>query len=233
MPPRLPDLANWSFAAVYEPAGEAVLVGGDFYDWFMIADGRLVFLIGDVCGNGPAAGTAGFSIRKALKGVAAAQPDPALWLDLVERAVEVELAEMRFASVLVAILDRQGGAELHRAGHPLPWMLGRTHSHVVGVPGRAVLGVGSGPAVPPTRLRLEPGETMLMFTDGLVEARAPGGRMLEAPLWDKLSSATPFGSAVEVVLTIDAFVGHASETGLKDDAIYAALTYTGQDGVGA
>lgn len=51
LPAGLPDVAGWAMAALYEPAGEAVLVGGDFYDWFTLPNGHILFFVGDVSGN--------------------------------------------------------------------------------------------------------------------------------------------------------------------------------------
>lgn len=56
LPAGLPEITGWSFAALYQPAGDAVPVGGDFYDWFNLPKGRVLFCVGDVSGKAPMRG---------------------------------------------------------------------------------------------------------------------------------------------------------------------------------
>lgn len=64
-------MESWALATLYEPAGEAVMVGGDLYDWFRLPDGKVVFFSGDVSGKGPVAGALAMSIRRCSRGTGA------------------------------------------------------------------------------------------------------------------------------------------------------------------
>jgi serine phosphatase RsbU (regulator of sigma subunit) len=90
LPPELPDVSGWAMATLYEPAGDTVLVGGDFYDWFTLPNGHILFFVGDVSGKGPVAGALGMGIRKALKGVTWVTEDVAEALPILQRALADE-----------------------------------------------------------------------------------------------------------------------------------------------
>lgn len=232
LPPGLPDIEGWSVAALYEPAGEAVLVGGDFYDWFTMPDGRMVLLFGDVAGKGPLAGAAGMSLRKALKGAAVAVGDPVAALPLVEVALADEMADTFASMCIVEIEPLLGRVKVTLAGHPAPWArLGGVFGPVAAPPNRLVgIGVG-GSSWESTVLRFDPGDLLFVYTDGLSEAGAGGGRQLygEGPLQDFLASLPAELPPYEVVLQADADLRRWSARP-GDDVIIAALGFAGAPG---
>lgn len=174
LPPRLPDIPGWAVAALYQPAGEAVLVGGDFYDWFDMRDGRLALMVGDVSGKGPAAGALGMSIRKVLKGLLWLEPDPARALPVVEEVLAAELPDATFASLVVALVGEEGRVELFSAGHPPPWRIGPRGARELAIPANGLINVGVPAPWSGTEVTLGPGESLVLYSDGLVENRTLG-----------------------------------------------------------
>ena len=190
-PPRLPGV---EVATRYVPAAEAARVGGDWYDAFALHDGTPVIVIGDVTGHDTAAAAAMGQLRGLLRGVAhSGGAGPAEVLRAFDAAV-VDLHPDTLATAALARIERDGGGRTRlrwaSAGHPPPalvrgWdrveLLGGTH-------GELLLGVD--PSVPRTEstVVLEPGDTVVLYTDGLVERRdatLDGGlRRLEAALAD-------------------------------------------------
>jgi serine phosphatase RsbU (regulator of sigma subunit) len=120
LPPALPEIESWALATLYEPAGEAVMVGGDFYDWFRLPDGRVVFFIGDVSGKGPLAGALAMSIRKALKGISWITLDPLAALPTLQLALADEFGELFATLCLLELRPGSGSVRVILAGHPAP-----------------------------------------------------------------------------------------------------------------
>lgn len=161
--------------AVMEPAHE---VGGDLYDFFTTADGRLCFLIGDVSGKGmPAAlfmARTKSLIRIATELMRSPDDGPATPADIIGR-VNRELAEnnddMMFVTLFFAMLDaRTGEISFCNAGHNPPYWLKDSQLAEIDEPRGIILGVRPEAVHATGRLTLAPGETMFLFTDGVTEA---------------------------------------------------------------
>jgi hypothetical protein len=161
----------------YVPATSAAQVGGDWYDSFRQPDGSTVLVIGDVVGHDTAAAAAMGQMRSLLRGIAAHTGDgPADVLrgvDSVMRTLEVDTT----ATAVVARLERTGTglAQLRwsNAGHPPPMVLTPDGGvHALGSPESDLL-LGLDPATPRVEhvAPLQPGATVLLYTDGLVERR--------------------------------------------------------------
>ena len=172
LPERLPEPTGWSLAARYLPT-EGGRVGGDWYDGFTLADGRLALVMGDVTGHGlTAAGTMG-QLRNALRAFLVDAADPAIALKRLDRMVGLLLPE-EFATCLALVLDpADGSAVVASYGHlpPLITAADGTTSFVA-IPPHPSLGLEdlTSPATP-ARFVLEPGATLTLYTDGLVERR--------------------------------------------------------------
>ncbi len=225
LPAGLPRVAGWGVATLYEPAGVAVLVGGDFYDWFALPNGRVLFFIGDVSGKGPLAGALGMSIRKALKGIAWVTEDPFTALPVLERALADEFGDSFATLCMVEMRPGSGELRLLLAGHPPPWLARAGVSHPVAAPANGLLGPGLGTDWQAIDLCLQPGETLVMFSDGLSEAMLPDGRLFgEGPLEECLTSLPPDLSSYDTVLRVDTQVRRVAGA-LTDDVIIAVLRY--------
>jgi serine phosphatase RsbU (regulator of sigma subunit) len=174
-PPEIPDV---SVVVRYVPAAEAARVGGDWYDAFRQRDGAPVLVIGDVVGHDTAAAAAMGQLRGLLRGIAhysGAGPAEVL------RGLDEAMAQMHdetLATAAVARLERAGnGAWTHlrwtSAGHPPPLVLAPDGSVTVlgGLLGDLMLGVDCAAQRAEVETPVEPGATVLLFTDGLVERR--------------------------------------------------------------
>ncbi|WP_306206473.1 ATP-binding SpoIIE family protein phosphatase [Actinoplanes sp. RD1] len=191
LPEHLPELDRFRIAARYDVGVDGNAAGGDFYDAFELADGRLAMVLGDVAGHDVRAAAVMGQVRAALRALALTDPAPPTVLAGLDRLVGSLGAESRneeiFVTVVYGVLDPADGTiTLASAGHPPPVLRRgrRGTAELVAVPPGAPLGLGgvwrSG------TVRLEPGDTILMFSDGVVERR---GRPLDEGL-DALVAAT-------------------------------------------
>jgi sigma-B regulation protein RsbU (phosphoserine phosphatase) len=173
IPPRPPDIPGLEIAARYRPAGDGSEVGGDFYDVFQVAEGDWVVVLGDVSGKGAEAAVVTSLIRYSLRGIAVAVADPSDALTELNAILLAHPTE-RFCTVLMLRLVRDGGSwhlAASSGGHPaaLVWRAGG-RPEPVGDPGFLV-GVFDEPAFTTARVGLGPGDAVVLYTDGLSEAR--------------------------------------------------------------
>lgn len=226
LPPTLPRIDGWSLSTLYEPAGEAVLVGGDFYDWFALPDGDTVLVFGDVAGKGPVAGALGMSLRKVLKGVTHAVNDPFAAIPVLERALADELVDAFASMCLLRVRAGSGRVTMLLAGHPEPWLRRGGVFVPVHAPPNRLLGIGLGTTEWHTlTLDLCPGDLLFVYTDGLSEAKLGDGRLYgEGGLQDFLASLPEGLPAYEVVVQADAQLRRLVGSP-KDDVIVGALGF--------
>lgn len=178
LPTSFTGIRGWEIAVEYRPAGRTA-VGGDFYDAIPLPDGRLVAFVGDVMGRGVTAAAAMAQVRSALRAYVALDPSPVTVLDRLSTMFEA-LDLPQLVTVLYAVVDpRAGAAELLSIGHLPPLLIdrqGRVTRLVV--PSSPPLGAGRFHREA-TTVPVAPGDTLLLFTDGLVERR---GEDLDAGL---------------------------------------------------
>ena len=164
-------------AAAYHPAGEGLEVGGDFYDVFTTAEGQWYLVMGDVCGKGAQAAAVTALARYTLRTAAVRRRSPAAILRWVGDAMlDQDAAGGRFCTIACAHLDltrSPARVTVSCGGHPLP-MLRRADGTVetFGAPG-TLLGLVSDPDLQERSTELRPGDSLVLYTDGLTEARAP------------------------------------------------------------
>ncbi len=177
-----PESDHVEIAVRYEPAAETAQVGGDWYDAFRQQDGSTVLVIGDVVGHDTAAAAAMGQVRSLLRGIAVHSGDgPATVLHGVDQVLQTLQVETT-ATAVVARLEATGEehergftrVRLSNAGHPPPMVVdadGTTRS--VTRDEEADLLLGLDPDTPRSEwvVTLEPGSTILLYTDGLVERR--------------------------------------------------------------
>ncbi|MGX7758760.1 ATP-binding SpoIIE family protein phosphatase [Streptomyces angustmyceticus] len=192
MPTVQPDIPGMTVAARYVPTGGGLEVGGDWYDMIPLPSGRIALVIGDVQGHDVrAAGLMG-QLRIALRAYASEGHHPDAVLSRASRFLaginETELRghgeDQRFATCLYIEVDPATGLlDIARAGHPDPAIrLGDGTLLIRQTAGGLPLGIVPDTDYPTTRLVLEPGETMMVCTDGLIET---GGHDLETG-WARL-----------------------------------------------
>nr|WP_240933525.1 SpoIIE family protein phosphatase [Cellulomonas sp. IC4_254] len=167
LPSRALDVPGLDLAARFVPAGS---VGGDFYDWQQVADG-LVLTLADVMGKGPAAAILAATTRSVLHAQGELH-DVAGTLDATERAMTADLANAgAFVTMFRAYVDAADGQVSYTdAGHGLSLIVGEDGStrrlSATGLP----LGIAPGPDRVTARARLGPGELLVTFSDGVLDA---------------------------------------------------------------
>jgi sigma-B regulation protein RsbU (phosphoserine phosphatase) len=178
-----PQTQRLEIAVRYRPAGRHTLVGGDFYDAFTQPDGSTVLVVGDVTGHSVEAAAAMSQLRSTVRTLACDRPgSPADTLSRTD-AVLTMTAFGTLATVLVADLDQTpspaGGLRLRwsSAGHlPLVLLTADGRVRTLDTPPERLLGTGAPAARTDHVTELRPGDTVLLYTDGLVEQRHDGRR---------------------------------------------------------
>ena len=172
LPAELPRIPGVRLAARYRAAGRSNDVGGDFYDVFDAGDGEWAFVIGDVVGKGAEAAAITSLVRATLQAAVMRGDGPHAALELVDRALRRRPA-IAFCSALHGrIRTVDGGVEvvLLAAGHPPPLLLRGDTVEEVDARG-TLLGISPEPRFGEARIRLEPGDTLVLYTDGATELR--------------------------------------------------------------
>jgi serine phosphatase RsbU (regulator of sigma subunit) len=175
LPRRFPDVAGWRFAADYEPARE---VGGDLYDVFRVrgSGADVALLIADVTGKGVPAALLMADTKALLHAAADNADDPADALSRVNRILTLERRSSLFVTAALAEVDAGSGAlRLASAGHEPPLLLGpggRVEQIRAGGP---ILGAFAGATYDLTDCQVAPGETVVLYTDGITDTRDEGG----------------------------------------------------------
>ncbi|MDY0814438.1 SpoIIE family protein phosphatase [Kitasatospora purpeofusca] len=172
LPRTLPRLPGITSAARYLPSTEGMQIGGDWYDLLQLPDGRIGLVIGDVQGHNAEATAVMGQLRSGLRAYATDGHDPAATLTRTSRLL-TELDTELFATCLYLTLDpADGRLRAARAGHPPPVRVTADARAVeLELPGGPPLGVAPERPYPLTVEYLPPGETLLAYTDGLVEDR--------------------------------------------------------------
>ncbi|WP_168801595.1 SpoIIE family protein phosphatase [Glycomyces buryatensis] len=176
MPGSLPDVSGVSFAAEYLPAEAfGTEVGGDFYDATELPEGKLWVAIGDVCGKGAQAAAVTGVVRDVLRVMARdGRPLPRA-LELLNATLLEQPGDLRYATLASALLERRPGgglgAMLCLSGHEKPLLLKASgETEWVGTEGTAV-GLFPHVKVNPAQVRLDIGDALVFFTDGVTERR--------------------------------------------------------------
>jgi serine phosphatase RsbU (regulator of sigma subunit) len=174
LPRRLPEIDGLEISARYRAAGGANDVGGDFYDVFPAGEGVWVAVIGDVAGKGPEAAAVTSLTRHTLRTAALHHTTPSANLAVLNRALLAEADTSRFSTVTYArMCTGPDGLDvtIASAGHPPPLLM-RASGEVVRLELRGtVVGAIEDPEFTECELRLDRGEALLLYTDGVTELR--------------------------------------------------------------
>ena len=200
LPQSLPDVADVELAARYFPASAEVEVGGDWYDAVALPGGRLAVAIGDVAGHGTQAAATMAQLRMAARAYALAGNSPAAALEQLN-AVAHGLGSHAMATMLFLVMDPDTGEFVFAsAGHLPPLEVTRPGGSRF-LDGGLAAPLGSAPFIAYREARgvLEPGATLLLYTDGLVEKR---GRHID----DGLSMLAGLGTSAP--LDLEAMCDH-------------------------
>jgi GAF domain-containing protein len=171
---EMPRMEGCELGAVYEAASSEADIGGDFFDAFELPGGRLAVAVGDVSGKGAEAAAQTAMAKYMLRAFAIQHEAPAVVLHHLNEALEQGLGEDRFTTMFYAVIDQAGRrCRIAVAGHPPP-LIYRSESGTVESVGAEglLLGVFRGQEFEEQSIPLSPGDVMLSFTDGLLDARS-------------------------------------------------------------
>jgi serine phosphatase RsbU (regulator of sigma subunit) len=221
-PPSLPSLTGVDFATYYRVAFEQEALGGDFYDVHG-ADQEWTAVVGDVCGKGVDAAVLNGRVRQSVRTAALVDRSPAAVLDLVNRVLIAEAQETFVTAVCVRgrrEADRLR-LDLAAAGHPAPWVV-RRDGAVEQIPvNGVVLGLLDDGDYTDVSVDLAPGETLVLYTDGVLEAPGRRDRFGDARLREVLEAAGPADVSAIVEGIAVALSGHLGDRPHDDIAILA------------
>ena len=225
LPRTLPEVPGFRLGAIYASSARLEL-GGDVYDYMALPGGRLAVVLGDVTGHGVEA-TADMAMAKfVFRSLAREHPDPADFLSSANEVVYGEIPTGKFITMVALRIDPER-AELAcaSAGHPRPRLLLADGSvHTIDAGGLA-LGVEPGQTYEETRATIPAGASVVLYTDGVVEARRGGEvygeERLDAVL-ARRASLSPQDLAAAVIADCRAFAGGE----LEDDCAVVAIRRT-------
>jgi serine phosphatase RsbU (regulator of sigma subunit) len=224
LPARLPKLPKIETAAYFRPAGAGHRVGGDFYDLFQAGHGGWALVVGDVVGKGPGAAALTALARYTLRTAAESERRPSRVLAALNDAVLREHSNTALCTAVYATLDVSGSPRMtvSSGGHPLPLVIHSDASvEQLGSPG-TLLGVEAEPILTDVDVELRPGETVLFYTDGLIDAYAPR-RVLEMTDLQSLLGSCVGRTPAQVIEEIDRSLLHLQRAEPRDDIAMVAL----------
>ena len=171
LPQSLPELDRMSLATRYRPGTQGTEAGGDWFDVLALDDGRIALVVGDVVGSGPSAAAVMGQLRSAVAANLVNGQSPAGALEQLDHFA-LRVSGAMASTVACAVIDTDAGELCYAsAGHPPPLLAGpdgvRTLDQGRGVP----LGISGRPPFSEASDRIEPGETILLCSDGLFERR--------------------------------------------------------------
>ena len=223
LPKELPAIPGWHVDAFYRPARA---VGGDFYDFIDLDDGRLGVVIGDVTDKGVPAALVMATCRSMLRAAAQRHTSPSAVLADVNDALVPEIPPAMFVTCLYAIIDTEAGQIVFaNAGHNLPYVRsadGVVELRATGMP----LGLMPGMAYDEKRYVMASGEVMVLTSDGITEAHSPVGEMYGfSRLMGQVAQKPSDGDVVgALVRDLERFTGVESEQ--EDDITLVVVKRT-------
>ncbi|RPI24083.1 MAG: GAF domain-containing protein [Actinobacteria bacterium] len=223
LPKELPEISGWTIDAFYRPARA---VGGDFYDFIPLADGRLGVVIGDVTDKGVPAALVMATCRSMLRAAAQRHTEPGAVLADVNDSLVAEIPPAMFVTCCYAIVDTDGGEVVFaNAGHNLPYV--RTGDGVIELRATGMpLGLMPGMGYDEKRHQLAVGEVMVLTSDGITEAHNPEGEMYGfGRLMARVAASSMPGKTVSGLISdLEAFTGASAEQ--EDDITLVVVRRT-------
>ncbi|MGW7460141.1 PP2C family protein-serine/threonine phosphatase [Streptomyces sp. NPDC054797] len=230
LPAALPAVPGMAAASYYHTASVDRL-GGDFYDLFPLDGKRWAFFLGDVCGKGPQAAAVTSLTRYTLHAAALHDPDPAAALTTLNTVLHEQFTsgDPRYCTAIFGVMEHDATAgttavRLASGGHPPALVLrAEGRADYLPTPGGLLIGVLPDPPFTSAETTLGPGDTLLLYTDGLTEARVGPHRELygEEALRSFAADCT-HGGAHELITALTGLLTGFGE-GLDDDTALLAL----------
>jgi sigma-B regulation protein RsbU (phosphoserine phosphatase) len=229
LPKNFRDYPHLAVSGINFPC---LAVGGDYFDVFSLGDTRTAFLLADVSGKGLGAALCTNLLQGALSGMSLGT-DPARVFNHVNRFLCDHAEIGRYATMFFGILDDQGHLEYINAGHPSPFLIREGVAEDVFTEGSYPVGLVPEAEYTTVCLKLEPGDTLVLFSDGVTEAMDPAEQLFGVPrLKDVLMGAgkqTPLDELQTKVLeAVENFAHGASQA---DDLTLLLVRYRGAHAV--
>jgi predicted ester cyclase len=224
LPKEVPDLEGWEISPYYQPARE---VGGDFYDFHLLSEGRLGLVVGDATGKGVPAALVMSTTCGMLRLAAQSLSSPGVMLQRVNEALCPYIPFNMFVTCFYALLDPESGLLRYaNAGHDLPYLHHDGDAEELRARGMP-LGLMPGMSYEEKEDSLEVGDSALLYTDGLVEAHDPQREMFGFPRLQGLVSKHAEEESLEEALLEElySFVGEGWEQ--EDDITLVTLRRAG------
>ena len=226
LPRSHPELPGLDVGAVYASSSR-VEVGGDVYDFLTLPDGRLAVVLGDVTGHGIDA-TADMAMAKfVFRSLSREHPEPGDFLSFANEVAVGELATEKFVTLVYVTIDpTNGDVVCASAGHPQPRLV-RSDGRVEAIEARGLaLGIDADQSYDDVRDRLEPGSMVVLYTDGVVEARSTGGELWGHERLDRCLAEHRDLAADEIVNRIIAECRGFAAGDLEDDCAIVVVKRT-------
>jgi ketosteroid isomerase-like protein len=225
LPKEVPELEGWEIAPHYQPARE---VGGDFYDFHPLPEGRLGLVVGDATGKGVPAALVMSSTCGMLQAVSQAldSSSPGEVLERVNKALLARIPSNMFVTCFYAILEPKSATLRYaNAGHDLPYLWHGGYCEELRARGMP-LGLMPGMGYEEGEVSLREGESVLFYSDGLVEAHDPNGEMFGFPRLRALVAEHAEERSLGDILMEElySFVGQSWEQ--EDDITLLTLRYS-------
>lgn len=221
LPSELPDVPGAALAARYEPGGNAASVGGDWYDAIALPGGRVAIVIGDVVGRGIEAAAMMGQMRSALRAILMQADDCGAMAERLNRFAQ-GLGDCTLTTVVLAIFEpATGRLRYTNAGHPPPLLISGdgTARHFDDSPSPP-MGVVETPRYSQSTVTLEPGSTVLLYTDGLVEKPS---QSLDAGLGLLREAGARAAGADDVDALCEQVIGDLAGDAQEDDVTMIAV----------
>jgi serine phosphatase RsbU (regulator of sigma subunit) len=210
LPKTLPVIGGWSLSTCWQPART---VGGDFYDCFPTGDGRTAFVIGDVTGKGVPAALVMATTCSLVRFVAEQMHTPGAMLARINDRIVADIPDKMFVTCLIAVLEpATGHLRFANAGHNLPLVAGAQGVRSLRARGMP-LGLLPEMEYEEQEAMVEPGELLMLYSDGIVEARNPQRELFgDKRLAAHLAAWTPARSLTDTVCeAVSQFTGPGRE----------------------
>ena len=229
-PPQLPRITGLDVAVHHEPFALAE-VGGDFYDLFALAPGHAGFCLGDVCGKGAQAAALTALARHTIRTAAMLHHTPAAVLGELNTALHADTQPPTTCTAVYGHIDLHGTTApvtLAVGGHPPPLIVRATGSVETTTAHGPILGAVHNPTFHPCQLHLDIGDTLIIYSDGILDAIIDGQPIDEHHISHALAQH-PHATATTLINALLACMRHIDRA-LRDDVAIIALRHVDASG---
>lgn len=226
--PSPPDRDDMDVGLLYQSASSASRIGGDYYDFIDLGEGRIAVVVADVCGKGLDAAAYTAMVKYMLHAYVLESGDPGHCLTRLNDSLAENLSPEKFITLSLAIIDMERMAISYAlAGHPAPFMMSGSKIAELQSPNTMPLGVLQDYKFQSQQHELRGDDTILLFTDGLIESRTRGGDPFGYNRLRAEFASMSDMPAQELVRSIMNRVAGSSEAGLADDVALVAVKLAG------